>query len=143
MLLHTLKGNAGTLGATALAQEAARLEALCAGEMEPQWVQGHFDVLEALAQSAYQALRQAIAALDPEPLAPAASTTKDPQVMAALQELAVLLEASDFAALERFAEMRQTLQTLPQELLNSLEDALQNLELDDALQLCRDGLRNG
>jgi signal transduction histidine kinase/DNA-binding response OmpR family regulator/HPt (histidine-containing phosphotransfer) domain-containing protein len=64
MLLHTLKGNAGTLGATALAQEAGRLEtmyAVPAPDTEPP----PLAVLETLVLSTIVSLRQAIEALDP------------------------------------------------------------------------------
>ena len=158
MLLHTLKGNAGTLGATALAQEAARLEALYSADSarstEQDRVHPQLDALQALAQSTAQALRQAVDALDPASVGSAGTVKKPstenlpvtqvgPQVIAALKELAGLLEASDLAALQRFAELRVTLQTLPQATLDALEEALQNLELDVALTLCRDCMRNG
>ncbi len=64
MLLHTLKGNAGTLGATALAQEAGRLEtmyAVPAPDTEPP----PLAVLETLVLSTIVSLSQAIEALDP------------------------------------------------------------------------------
>ena len=157
MLLHTLKGNAGTLGATALAQEAARLEALYSADSarstEQDRVHPQLDALQALAQSTAQALRQAVDVLDPASVGSAGTVKKPltenlpvtqvgPQVIVALKELAGLLEASDLAALQRFAELRVTLQTLPQETLDALEEALQNLELDVALTLCRDCMRN-
>ena len=165
MLLHTLKGNAGTLGATALAQEAARLEALCAAacahgaghdsatDREPLAL----DALEALTQSTAQALGQAVDVLDPPHLASQAAVThpntlpvatplvlhKDPQAIAALKELATLLQEEDLAALQRFAELRVALQTLPQESLDAMEEALQNLDLDGALTICRECIGNG
>jgi HPt (histidine-containing phosphotransfer) domain-containing protein len=153
MLLHTLKGNAGTLGATTLAQEAARLEALCTAAGAHGMARTQLDTLEILAQSTAQALRQAIEALDPVAGHSAASlvslSTKnvflkksDPQVIAALTELAGLMRQSDLAVLQRFAELRVTLQTLPQDSIDALEEALQNLDLDAALAQCLECIRN-
>jgi PAS domain S-box-containing protein len=153
MLLHTLKGNAGTLGATALALEAGRLETIYA-DTELNTEPPPLAVLEALVFSTGVSLIQAIEALDPAsargaaalksasaqdvPVAPAT-----PQVLAALQELAGLLQASDLAALQRFAELRPNLQSLPPESLDALDDALQNLDLDTAHALCLECIDNG
>ncbi|WP_168224855.1 hybrid sensor histidine kinase/response regulator [Rhodoferax aquaticus] len=135
MLLHTLKGNAGTVGATALAQEAGRLETLCA-DARPDTKPLPLTTLEALVISTAASLHQAMEALEPAsaPTSPLALAT--PQAHAALQELVGLLQASDLAALQRFAELRTTLQSLPAESLDGLDEALQNLDLDTALALC-------
>ena len=162
MLLHTLKGNAGTLGATALAQEAARLEALYAADnaLESWPASAHesgntqLDALEALAQSTAKALRRAVDMLEPPvqgaalPMNAMPAETqpvllKDPQAIKALQELVGMLQESNFAALQRFAELRAPLQTLPQESLDALEVALQNLDLDIALAICRECIDKG
>ena len=144
MLLHTLKGNAGTLGATALAKEAARLEAQCAdGDLQLS-----LSTLEALAGSTTAALRQAVDALDPAPQGGQATSAEaavdspvtkqpGPQALAALEELAGLLQESDMAALQRFAELREVLQELPSDTVDALDAALQDIDLDLALAVCR------
>jgi signal transduction histidine kinase/DNA-binding response OmpR family regulator/HPt (histidine-containing phosphotransfer) domain-containing protein len=64
MLMHTLKGNAGTLGATALAQEAGRLETIYA-DAAPHTEPLPLAVLETLVLSTTVSLDQAIEALEP------------------------------------------------------------------------------
>ncbi len=147
--LHTLKGNAGTLGATALANEAGRLESLCAaGDISFSLAE-----LEGLAQSTTRALHDAAEHMDPSPrnvcsgyatanpiatkLGPA-SLVVGPQTMAALDELTALLKASDMAALQRFAELREVMQDLPQDTFDAIDAALQDIDLDQALAVCRD-----
>ena len=151
MLLHILKGNAATLGANALAQEASRLETLCIDDRGTDRQTMQLDVLHTLAQSAAQALHQAVDALAPhaplETLHPKAQpatgvTLADPQVILALKELAGLLQASDLGVLQRFVELRETLQPLPRALLDAMDEALQNLDLGVALHLCLDCLSN-
>jgi hypothetical protein len=48
-----------------------------------------------------------------------------------------LLEAQDLTVLEVFAESRAALKSLPPEHINPLETALQDLDLDAALRVCR------
>ena len=146
MLLHTLKGNAGTLGATALALEAGRLETVyadAATNTDPP----PLAELETLVRSTAASLSQAIEALDPVSARSAANVPSasaqdvpvaraTPQVLAALQELVGLLQASDLAALQRFAELRATLQSLPAESIDRLDEALQNLDFEAAHAVC-------
>ncbi len=146
MLLHTLKGNAGTLGATALAQEAGRLENLYA-DAAPDTGPPTLAVLETLVLSTAVSLSQAIEAMDPASASNPATLTpapaqaspvarENPQALAALQELAGLLQVSDLTALQRFAELRAPLQSLPAKSLDALDEALQNLDLETALAVC-------
>ena len=58
--------------------------------------------------------------------------------MAALEELTALLQVSDMAALQRFAELREVLQELPQDVFDAMDAALQDIDLDQALAVCRD-----
>ena len=60
MLLHTLKGNAGTLGAQGLFREAARLEALCKTPQGMVECAASMDQLSFLVQSTRTALDEAI-----------------------------------------------------------------------------------
>ena len=62
-----------------------------------------------------------------------------------LLDLLGLLEAEDFAALEKFATVREQLLGLPEGLFNALEAALQDLDLAAAGAVCRrilDGAEN-
>ncbi|QDL55884.1 hybrid sensor histidine kinase/response regulator [Rhodoferax aquaticus] len=138
MLLHTLKGNAGSLGALALAHEAERLEALCrtegTGACRPQ-----LSPLLSLVQASRDLMHTAIAALSEHAaptsvLATDTSAAHDPRP--ALLELLALLKADDLNALQRFADVRHELEGLPNDLLQALELDLQALDLEAARQTC-------
>jgi CheY-like chemotaxis protein len=142
MRLHTLKGNAGTLGATELATKAAKLEKLCAtgaGMQECEEGLGRFDIL---LRSTQKALKEAIAALEPHSaitLPVTANTSSQPVSAAAIQALrriAELARASDLEALQEFAQARDLLSALPVESVDALDMALQELDLEKAGNLC-------
>ena len=52
-------------------------------------------------------------------------------------QLIPLLEAQDLTVLQVFADNRTTLESLPPSHMETLEAALQDMDLDAALQLCR------
>ena len=162
MHLHTVKGNAGTLGLQTLADEAGTLEKWCKqpgadtdsatrarlhADMQPR-----IAALGTTAQTSLAALSHAIAALETAmgtgaPAAGSAATgapidADAATVTSALTELQALLEANNLGALERFATLRPVLATAYAERLDPLEYALQGLELEDALQCCL-ALKNG
>jgi hypothetical protein len=58
------------------------------------------------------------------------------ELRAHLQSLEVLLAQTDLMALEKFAEIRPKLLNLSEDQLGPLEEALQNLELEEADRLC-------
>ncbi len=139
-LLHTFKGNAGTMGLTRLHAVLAGLEATCSKGTADE-VRNQAKLLEDVVQDALAALHQAIALLG-EP------GTTSPQVIAnagiAQQAVALLrdqllpmLAADDLTVLEIFAAHRETLAHLPQDAAAQLEDALQQLDLERALAVCR------
>ncbi len=144
MRLHTLKGNAGTLGATALAALAAALEARCkqAGALPAGALAEGPHSLPALADciaATQRSLAQAIAQLGPVPLAgdaPASDAAAKAAARESLQRIASLAAADDMAALLCFAEARESLSILPEELLIQLDQALQDLDLEAARGLC-------
>ncbi len=65
MRLHTLKGNAGTLGATELASKAASLEQLCKAKESNAECDAAFVELDALIATTQRGLYKAIAILSP------------------------------------------------------------------------------
>jgi HPt (histidine-containing phosphotransfer) domain-containing protein len=143
-LLHTLKGNAGTLGLTRLAGELAVLESF--SQSQPTLAQGEARLLtlapdmEAAQRALAQAIEQVSAALGQA--APSPSDAFIPVAdMAACQavvaRLMPLLQASDLSVLSLFAEARSHLAALPEAQLDELEAALQNLDLEAALAVCR------
>jgi two-component system, sensor histidine kinase and response regulator len=144
MLLHTIKGNAGTLGATALASKAGALEALC---HTPQGLQQCVQELDALADEVHstqeklgQALAQLEPALVPQPATPSAANKV--AVLAGLRAVAELLAASDMAALQSFTQLREPLVQQFGSDCEPLDDALQNLDFETAHRLCMQLLGN-
>jgi CheY-like chemotaxis protein len=146
MILHTLKGNAGTLGATELAAKAAKLEKLCAtgaGMQECEEGLGRFEIL---VRSTQQTLNEAIALLDP-PLAGGKPMAQDSAyqpvsdaAIGALRRIAELAKASDIEALQEFAHARELLAELPQDSMDALDMAMQDMDLDLAGTLCEEML---
>jgi PAS domain S-box-containing protein len=143
MRLHTLKGNAGTLGAVDLAAQAAKLEALCktgGGMRECELGLADFAIL---VKSTQRSLKEAIACLDQTPTraaAPAADPLAHAATSAALRKIAALAAANDLEALQCFAEVREALCGLPADGLDRLDEALQNLDLQAAHALCQEML---
>jgi signal transduction histidine kinase/DNA-binding NarL/FixJ family response regulator len=140
MLLHTLKGNAGTLGAPALAQFAGQLETMCTSADGMAQCSAQLGAFSTVATSTRSALLQAVALLDialegGEATAPTPAVDA-PAVLAGLHELSALLLASDMAALQRYAELRATLSGLPADFVDALDLALQDLEFTQAHGLC-------
>jgi HPt (histidine-containing phosphotransfer) domain-containing protein len=142
MQMHTLKGNAGTLGATLLAAEAGRIEKLCKPPADLAMCLAQVDGLEALAQSTRELLHQAISMLE-DSLPPSQTGQTQACVdfdshaaLAALDRLMLLLAEADMHALEEFAQVHQTLSGLPEVQMDALEMAMQDLEFDAALAVC-------
>ena len=140
-LMHTLKGTAGTLGAVKLAALAANLERVCRSSDKPELARQGLTSLTQEIAATQDALEQALAKL-PRTQAPTVSplAASRSTVVAALEELQALLAASDMLALERFDALRDTLANLPLGDFDQLEVALQNLDFDAALALCRKSL---
>jgi HPt (histidine-containing phosphotransfer) domain-containing protein len=141
-IIHTLKGNAALLGAEALSRATRTFELKGkAGEL-----QGLEDsalvVLAAETTRAKGLLELAISGFD-LPVSHSGSELQslDPQAAKViLNELSCLAKASDLQVLERFAEERSTLAGLPDDILSKLEDCLQNLDLENAREICVHGL---
>ena len=143
--LHNLKGHAATLGASALAQQAAALEALHPSGFAAGPFEALLQALEPLAQSTREHLQQAITVLESAAAdgAPAGQAPLDlSAARAVLVELVALLENADLDALRCFARGRSVLEPLPADFCAQLERALQDLDLAVALALCTDALRD-
>jgi PAS domain S-box-containing protein len=142
MLLHTLKGNAGTLGATNLANEAASLERLC---KEEHGASGKclddLRELEVLIRVTQVQLAQAITGLTPEN-GPQGTDGDLPasaeELTRILHELASLAKASNMEVLQRFADIRAILYSLPDGFGERMDQALQDLDLATASVLFDD-----
>ena len=145
-LLHTLKGNAGTLGVIDLAREAARLEALCVSEAGLKTCLADLSQLNSLVRTSQAIIQEALLALSE---GSSASAAKDQRPIApsdfdaarnALHALLTLTTVGDLNALQRFAELHTDLSGLPAGQFEALEVALQNIDLDAATQACEQAL---
>jgi signal transduction histidine kinase/DNA-binding response OmpR family regulator len=152
MQMHTLKGTAAILGATALSNEASRLEKLCKSNADAVALESSADGLERLLDATEVALRKVIARMEPSSLSASNPNTESHgaddalhsltdaqqklELRAHLQSLEALLAQTDLMALEKFAEIRPKLVNLTEDQLGPLEEALQNLELEEADRLC-------
>jgi signal transduction histidine kinase/CheY-like chemotaxis protein len=144
--LHTLKGNAGTLGATDLAAKAATLEKLCTTGSGMHECEQQLDQFGMLVRSTQEILMEAIAALEVKSASDRTVTirTYDQPVsaaaIAALSRISELAKASNMEALQVFAEARELLAELPVESVEVLDSALQDLDLELAWTLCEEML---
>jgi len=143
MRLHTLKGNAGTLGAPAMAAQAATLEKLCktsAGMAECEAALAQFAVL---VRDTQEKMREAIALFGAEVAPKKPATAEAPAKGAvsdaarqALHKIAALAKAADLEVLQNFAEVRELLGEFPLESMDALDEALQSLDLETASSVC-------
>ncbi len=144
--LHTLKGNAGTLGATELAAMAGTLEKLCSTGEGMKACAEKLDLLEGLIRRTQEQMTEAITRLNSESVVPATNANKGSSqtvgVIAwdALQSIADLAKAEDMAVLMEFADSRERLEGLPAEFMERLEEALQNLDLGSVASMCEEAL---
>jgi CheY-like chemotaxis protein len=139
MRLHTLKGNAGTLGATELAATAAKLEILCKTDAGMKECERVLEDLSILVKSTQLSLRDAIASLDQVAVASAEPVVNAPLkavALEALRKVAALAAASDMEALMCFAEAREGLALLPGDVADQLEQSLQDLDFELAHAIC-------
>jgi two-component system sensor histidine kinase/response regulator len=140
MRLHTLKGNAATLGAMSLAQHAGAMETLCQAGGEVIAYEADMERLAVLIEQAQSSLKQAVAQLEPTKQAVSAThagVLDKTFALAALRELAALSEASDLDVMQRYAELQTQLAGLPTIFSDQMEKALQGLDLDTVHTLCK------
>jgi PAS domain S-box-containing protein len=141
-IMHTLKGTAGTLGATALSAHAARIEKLCKEGASAEMALQQADALEAAVQATRQSLSRVLAEMNPDTQhgsgAASGNAPNGPggDYRPALRALMPLLSAFDLSVLEKFNEMRPTLESVPPDQFKRLEEAMQSLDLPRALELC-------
>ncbi len=142
MKLHTLKGNAGTLGAVELAKEAAALEKLCKTDAGIKVCEAGLAQFAVMVRSTQEKMREAITLFEADPVVtkPASGVVRTGTIstaaMGALQNIAALAKASDMEVLQEFAQAHELIAEFPLESVDALEMALQGLELASAAALC-------
>ena len=151
--MHTLKGNAGLLGALALAELTGQLEKLCACGASADEIAAPMAQLKRTLQATHIDLQAVITQLE-ETAQKAADVSDEsdanastgtgtpkncdngrdamPALPVRLEALSAMLSCSDLEALSLFAELRAQLPAQLQGQLDPLEGALQNLELEEA-----------
>jgi len=136
---HTGKGNAATLGLERLSAALRTLEDACKSGAKANAQAKSVEALRPLVDVAVDALHQAIASLPVPREAPSAvsvpSTAR--QQSDALQRLIPALEAADMSALEIFIQERETLKDLLQDDFTAVDEAMNNLNFQQALGHCR------
>jgi two-component system sensor histidine kinase/response regulator len=147
-VLHTLKGLAATLGASALSSEAASAEkTMVAGLSTSQHRAITAQVCTAITEALpsllnlLQALEQAHAGQAANGagsgVGDAAAQLDRPALVAALGSMAALLQADDMESMNAFAKLQQQFGDALGDELNALEAAMQDLAFDLALPHCQ------
>ncbi|PUA96946.1 signal transduction histidine kinase [Acidovorax sp. 107] len=136
--MHTLKGTAGTIGATALAALAQRVEEAIANQAAPDAVDSLLQPVEATCQALVAALQQAVPAED---LASAGAAEGQPIDTAAARQLVTQLDAllsdDDSDAIEVFKQSATTLQALLGPVYGQMKRALDSYDFVGALAALR------
>jgi HPt (histidine-containing phosphotransfer) domain-containing protein len=140
--LHTLKGLAATLGASTLSAQAAKGEKQMAGSPSPADA-------TAVTQEACHAIAAALPGLTDllQTLQPIQTSNSPPNggatppvdtqaLLVALQVMAHRLENSDMDAMLSMAELQQQFGTSLAERLESLEEAMADMDFERALPHC-------
>ena len=136
--MHTLKGTAGTIGATALAALAQRAEEAIAQKTSPELVEPLLQPVEAACQALVAALQQALPADDMSGADAADGLQID--ASAALQlvaQLDALLADDDSDAIEVFKQFAPTLQALLGPVYGQMKRALDSYDFVEALAALR------
>ncbi|MCX7278568.1 MAG: response regulator [Burkholderiales bacterium] len=147
MRLHTLKGNAVTLGTNELALKAGLLEKVCQSPSGFEECAASLDDLGELCQSAKRLLLRAISELETGVISPekiragvdvapsddsAMSNEAAGTLVSRLQALNGLLSNDDLSAVEMFAEIRSEFPDSMYGRVETLEHAIQSLDLEAA-----------
>ena len=136
--LHTVRGNAATLGLLRLAQSLRQLESQCREADELGACVGHLDALAQRAAAAALALRAAVVTLDSATAVrenPPPESTLPTRLAEAIERLVPLLASSDLAALALLTAERDVFAALAPAVLAQLTAAVQALDFDTGLQI--------
>jgi PAS domain S-box-containing protein len=141
-LLHTLKGQAATLGAMALAEQAAQAETQMGGAAAPiALVSTALATLCAAIDAAVPGLATLLQVwqLGPTPQAGGTTPLDTDALQTALQSLAVQLRQADMAATDAMEALQARFGAALGGRLQALDEAVAVLDFERALRLC-DGL---
>lgn len=137
-LMHTLKGTAGTIGATALQRYAAAQEALLKQDIRPEKIDAMTDELSARLRQTLQLLSAVEKDFLPdEPVTSASGVLDSPAFTAALKGLMAQLDVGNMRATSLFDEIQREFGSLLGAKLKPLEKALDRLDFRQALHECQ------
>jgi CheY-like chemotaxis protein/nitrogen-specific signal transduction histidine kinase/HPt (histidine-containing phosphotransfer) domain-containing protein len=145
--MHTIKGNAATLGANKLSMLAADLEKLCKQAAPVDSIRSRKVALVAEVQSTKDGLHQVLKTFtddDARQNEGNVHTAEGPAaidlaaVRPILNELSQLLKKSDFQALQKFAEVRELLSAAMPDRIHAMDSAMLGLNFEAAQQLCNE-----
>ncbi|MEI6701899.1 MAG: response regulator, partial [Deltaproteobacteria bacterium] len=136
--LHTIKGVAATLGATALSRAAADGETALKNNSAHEVINSMLQEVERLFGEACRVFNDVATELDPLPAEAAAVSALDNEtVVARLLELEALLAAGNMRAMQEYQDIRAGLESALHEQLIPLDEAMQRLDFSAAAELCR------
>eukprot|EP01037_Dinobryon_pediforme_P008745 gene8745-8836_t len=136
--MHTLKGTAGTIGATALAALAQRAEEAIAQKASPELAEPLLEPVEAACQALVTALQQALPAEEVAGADAAPGLQIDASAARALvAQLDALLSDDDSDAIEIFRQSTPTLQALLGPAYNQMKRSLDSYDFVEALAILR------
>ena len=141
--LHTLKGVAASLGATALARCAAETESALAEPLDKDRIQQLSSRLAGLFEDACRFFEQAAIELtmtaprEKDATSPSAVTFSAIQLDKELCLLESLLRSGNMQSADKYQKLRMSLQTTAGHLLEPLEEAMQRLDFHTAADKCQ------
>lgn len=136
--MHTLKGTAGTIGATALAALAQRAEEAIAQKASPELAEPLLEPVEAACQALVMALQQALPAEEVAGADAAPGLQIDASAARALvAQLDALLSDDDSDAIEIFRQSTPTLQALLGPAYGQMKRSLDSYDFVEALAILR------
>jgi two-component system sensor histidine kinase/response regulator len=147
-VLHTLKGLAATLGASALSSEAASAEKTMVAGLNTSQHRAITDQVCTAITTALPSLLSLLQALEHAHAGQAADDAGHgaedaaapldrPALVAALGSMAALLQADDMESMNAFAKLQQQFGEALGDELNALEASMQDLAFDLALPHCQ------
>ncbi len=136
--MHTLKGTAGTIGASALAALAQRAEEAIAQKTSPELIEPSLEPVEAACRALVMALQQALPADEVASTDTGSALQIDaPAARALVAQLDALLSDDDSDAIEVFKDSAPALQVLLGPAYGQMKRSLDSYDFVEALAILR------
>lgn len=132
---HTIKGLAGSLGATSLQEVSATLEKLCREHADPAAITEPLGSFGKELDAAISGIRAYLEASSAPAAAPAAPTVNHTQLAAQLMSLSAHIDDSDARALMLFDEMKTQLTAYDPNAANRIAAAFEIFDFPTAAEI--------